>query len=154
MSFNNIENSADAMQPVDKSIILNILKENPTARISNTTPSDFLKTYIPILDYAPSTVALRTDLESMLGQATIEKKQKQSEEVYQEDRTIHTPQEKEQIKDSNKFQFADGTEIDIPFELNDEQISALYGLEKFINNSSMFNNVITLKGLCRTGRLL
>lgn len=152
MSFNNIENSADAMKPIDKSIILNILKENPTAKISSTTPSDFLKTYVPILDYAPSTVALRTDLESMLGQATIEKKQKEVEVVYQEDKTIYTPQEKEQSKDSKKFQFADGTEIDIPFELNDEQMNALYGLEKFINNSDLFNNVITLKGYAGTGK--
>jgi exodeoxyribonuclease-5 len=52
----------------------------------------------------------------------------------------------------NKFVFADGTAIDVPFTLNAEQQAALYKLEDFYNNPAKYQNEITLSGYAGTGK--
>jgi len=52
----------------------------------------------------------------------------------------------------NKFVFADGIAIDVPFTLNAEQQAALYKLEDFYNNPAKYQNEITLSGYAGTGK--
>lgn len=51
-----------------------------------------------------------------------------------------------------KFVFADGTAIPVPFKLNPEQEAALYKLEDFYNNPGAYDNEITLSGYAGTGK--
>jgi exodeoxyribonuclease-5 len=60
------------------------------------------------------------------------------------------------VETNGIFTFADGTEIDIPFNLNADQTNALYELEKFYNkyadNTDTGNKTITLRGYAGTGK--
>lgn len=50
------------------------------------------------------------------------------------------------------FTFDDGSEIVTPFQLNDQQKTALRGLEAFIANPEYTNNEVTLTGYAGTGK--
>lgn len=60
----------------------------------------------------------------------------------------------EQVEQTSteSFTFKDGTSINVPFKLNNEQQTALLTLEEFINNPSRFNGKITLQGYAGTGK--
>jgi exodeoxyribonuclease-5 len=52
----------------------------------------------------------------------------------------------------NTFKFADGTIINTPFKLNDQQEKALLSLENFYNKPGEYDNQITLLGYAGTGK--
>jgi exodeoxyribonuclease-5 len=52
----------------------------------------------------------------------------------------------------NTFKFADGTIINTPFKLNEQQEKALLSLENFYNKPGEYNNQITLLGYAGTGK--
>lgn len=56
------------------------------------------------------------------------------------------------VEAENVFLFKDGTAINTPFELNDQQANALYKMEEFVKNPSSFNDQITLLGYAGTGK--
>ena len=58
-------------------------------------------------------------------------------------------EEAKKVEEEYVFTFNDGFKINLPFSLNDQQKSALYGLEKFIED---YGTEITLSGYAGTGK--
>ena len=58
-------------------------------------------------------------------------------------------EEAKKVEEEYVFTFNDGFKINLPFSLNDQQKSALYELEKFIED---YGTEITLSGYAGTGK--
>ena len=147
--FNNIEKSLLGNAPVTPQAILDVINNLGDKNERGEWIQRIQDTFSAVNDFLPSTQAINTDLLTLglnISQNDNTIPTVTSENIDQGD-TIQ-PEEAEQ----NIFTFKDGTKIQIPFKLNDQQTRALLVLEDFIKNSKKYNNVITLSGYAGTGK--
>lgn len=147
--FNNIEKSLFGNAPVTPQAVLDVINNLGDKDERGEWVQRIQDTFKAVNDFLPSTQAMNTDLLTLglnIGQNDNTTPVVTPESVDQGD-TIQ-PEEAE----DNIFTFRDGTQIQIPFKLNDQQTKALLVLEDFIKNPKKYNNVITLSGYAGTGK--
>lgn len=147
--FNNIEKSLLGNAPVTPQAVLDVINKLGDKDEIGEWVQRIQDTFKAVNDFLPSTQAMNTDLLTLglnIGQNDNTTPVVTPESVDQGD-TIQ-PEEAE----DNIFTFRDGTQIQIPFKLNDQQTKALLVLEDFIKNPKKYNNVITLSGYAGTGK--
>lgn len=148
-NFNNIEKSLLGNAPVTPQAVLDVINNLGDKDEIGEWVQRIQDTFSAVNNFLPSTQAMNTDLLTLglnIGQNDNTTPVVTPESVDQGD-TIQ-PEEAE----DNIFTFRDGTQIQIPFKLNDQQTKALLVLEDFIKNPKKYNNVITLSGYAGTGK--
>lgn len=148
-NFNNIEKSLLGNAPVTPQAILDVINNLGDKDEIGEWVQRIQDTFSAVNNFLPSTQAMNTDLLTLglnISQNDNTTPVVTPESVDQGD-TIQ-PEEAE----DNIFTFRDGTQIQIPFKLNDQQTKALLVLEDFIKNPKKYNNVITLSGYAGTGK--
>ena len=147
--FNNIEKSLLGNAPATPQAVLDVINNLGDKDEIGEWVQRIQDTFSAVNDFLPSTQAMNTDLLTLglnISQNDNPTPTVTPENVDQAD-TIQ-PEEAE----DNIFTFRDGTQIQIPFKLNDQQTKALLVLEDFIKNPKKYNNVITLSGYAGTGK--
>lgn len=148
-NFNNIEKSLLGNAPVTPQAVLDVINNLGDKDEIGEWVQRIQDTFSAVNNFLPSTQAMNTDLLTLglnISQNDNTTPVVTPESVDQGD-TIQ-PEEAE----DNIFTFRDGTQIQIPFKLNDQQTKALLVLEDFIKNPKKYNNVITLSGYAGTGK--
>ena len=148
-NFNNIEKSLLGNAPATPQAVLDVINNLGDKDERGEWVQRIQDTFSAVNDFLPSTQAMNTDLLTLglnIGQNDDTTPVVTPESVDQGD-TIQ-PEEAE----DNVFTFKDGTQIQIPFKLNNQQTKALLVLEDFIKNPKKYNNVITLSGYAGTGK--
>lgn len=148
-NFNNIEKSLLGNAPATPQAVLDVINNLGDKDEIGEWVQRIQDTFSAVNDFLPSTQAMNTDLLTLglnINQNDNTTPTVTSATIDQGD-TIQ-PEEAE----DNIFTFRDGTQIQIPFKLNDQQTKALLVLEDFIKNPKKYNNVITLSGYAGTGK--
>ena len=145
-SFNNIDDALLANQNNSIDAIFDVINKLGGRDKSNWI-NDVMSYFSFVSDYLPVTQAQNIEIRSF-GLYDNEEQINQVESVeYSAEEQINVEQQEPSI-----FKFKDGTGIQIPFKLNEQQEKALLILEDFVNNSKKYNNVITLSGYAGTGK--
>lgn len=136
--FNNIDIALNAKTPIFANQVNELLQKGRSRDIQKW--SKLLNNLEIVQDYSPTTVALRSNIRDI------------NEYTKQENPIQVDPITKPINESSSTFTFNDGTILDIPFKLNQQQEHALLTLEDFFNNPNKYDNNITLTGYAGTGK--
>lgn len=145
-SFNNIDYALLANQNNSIDDIFDVINKLG-GKDKNNWINDVMSYFSFVSDYLPITQAQNVEIRSFGLYDDKEQINQETSVEYSVEEQINTEQQEPSI-----FKFKDGTQIQIPFKLNEQQIKALLILEDFVNNSKKYNNVITLSGYAGTGK--
>ena len=142
--FNNIKGAIPGNSAITIDSVINTIQALGDKTDTNRWITEIKESFTAVNDITPVTQALYTNLLT-LGLDV------QPTETYTEQTNQGDIVEVDQ-SEANVFTFKDGTKINIPFKLNEQQTKALLVLEDFVNNSKKYGNVITLCGYAGTGK--
>ena len=142
--FNNIKGAIPGNSAITIDSVINTIQALGDKTDINRWITEIKESFTAVNDITPVTQALYTNLLT-LGLDV------QPTETYTEQTNQGDIVEVDQ-SEANVFTFKDGTKINIPFKLNEQQTKALLVLEDFVNNSKKYGNVITLCGYAGTGK--
>lgn len=145
-SFNNIDGALLANQTNSIDAIFDVINKLG-GKDKNNWINDVMSYFSFVSDYLPITQAQNVEIRSFGLYNAKEQINQVTDVEYSVEEQINAEQQEPSI-----FKFKDGTKIQIPFKLNEQQIKALLILEDFVNNSKKYNNVITLSGYAGTGK--
>lgn len=143
-NFNNIKNAISGNSIITPESVINTIQKLGYKTDVNNWITEIKNSFVAVNDITPVTQALYTNLLT-LGLNT-EPTQDYTTQTDQGDQI-----EVEQTE-ANVFTFKDGTKVNIPFKLNEQQTKALLVLEDFVTNPKKYSNVITLCGYAGTGK--
>ena len=143
-NFNNIKGAIPGNSAITIDSVINTIQKLGYETDVNNWITEIKNSYVAVNDITPVTQALYTNLLT-LGLNT-EPTQDYTTQTNQGDQI-----EVEQTE-ANVFTFKDGTKVNIPFKLNEQQTKALLVLEDFVTNPKKYGNVITLCGYAGTGK--
>lgn len=147
--FNNIENALRGNDVVTPESVLNVIKKLGNKNDVKNWINIIQSSFEAINDFIPTTEALNTNLLTIGLNQQLQINQEYQDNSNQGDIIDVDNADQNSAK---VFTFKDGTKINIPFALNEQQSHALYVLEDFVNNPKKYNNVITLSGYAGTGK--
>ena len=143
-NFNNIKNAISGNSIITPESVINTIQKLGYKTDVNNWITEIKNSFVAVNDITPVTQALYTNLLT-LGLNT-EPTQDYTTQTDQGDQI-----EVEQTE-ANAFTFKDGTKVNIPFKLNEQQTKALLVLEDFVTNPKKYSNVVTLCGYAGTGK--
>ena len=141
--FNKMDGALDAQSTIDYDTLKALLSLSKNERAKKIFDEHLLNLHV-VSDYRPTTRTMYLDLINFAPREVVKK-------TTYGNITIETVEQVDQTS-TESFTFKDGTSVNIPFKLNDEQQTALLTLEEFIHNPSRFDNKITLQGYAGTGK--
>ena len=142
--FNNITNAISSNSIITPEEVINTIQKLGYKTDVNDWITEIKDSFVAVNDITPVTQALYTNLLT-LGLNT-EPTQDYTTQTNQGD------QIEVEKAEANVFTFKDGTKVNIPFKLNEQQTKALLVLEDFVTNPKKYGNVITLCGYAGTGK--
>lgn len=129
------------------------------AKTGTYVQADFIKNFIPVQDFEPTTRALRMWFGEQMVRDEFAEQQVPAEQPVEQPDTKPIDEAVQKVEEQivqepkeHSFTFNDGFVIKTPFELNDQQKEALLELEKFVLNPEKYNGNVTLTGYAGTGK--
>ena len=136
-----------------------VLTTDYDAKTGTYVQADFIKNFIPVQDFEPTTRALRMWFGEQMVRDEFAEQQVPAEQPVEQPDTKPIDEAVQKVEEQivqepkeHSFTFNDGFVIKTPFELNDQQKEALLELEKFVLNPEKYNGNITLTGYAGTGK--